>query len=270
MSKPFDSDFFDHKDLQSFFKQFVESKPRGESARIAKALNIHTTLVSQVLNGHKNFTEEQVSLLCEYLSLKPIEADYLISLCQLSRAGNPSLKNIIELRLQGIRERAQEISHRVLHDEELSLLDQAVYYSSYQYTLIRLLTSIDHFRTVDLISKKAGLPKEKVQLILDFLVSRNLCENKSGSYTRTNKNTHISRDSPLVNQHHQNWRARALSLLEEKNRRNLVFTSPLSISKNDAEEVRKVILDAISEISKIVSDSPPEEIYYLGIDWLQI
>ncbi|MDO9183168.1 MAG: hypothetical protein Q7U04_12205 [Bacteriovorax sp.] len=51
---------------------------------------------------------------------------------------------------------------------------------------------------------------------------------------------------------------------------DLAFTAPVSIAKKDIPKIKKILLEAITEISKVVEDSPSEEIVYLGIDWIQI
>lgn len=92
----------------------------------------------------------------------------------------------------------------------------------------------------------------------------------NGRYIRSEKNTHIEADSPLAIRHHQNWRAKTFELHEKMTAEDLVSTAPISISSKDIPKIRKILLEAIAEISKVVEASPPEEITYLGIDWLRI
>ena len=258
-------------DFRSYLRTVAEVRGRGEFRRIADALKMHTTLVSQILNGKKCFTEEQASNLCVYLSLNPLETDYFLKLVQIERAGNESLKKTFQRHLQQIMAQAKETKSRVPESQDLTEQDRAIYYSSWQYSLVRLLTSIDGLQTFEKISDYLRLPASRVREILDFLVSRNLCkEGKKGKYERTGKNTHVEARSPLAIRHHQNWRSKSHEFQERMTDADLAFTAPISVSSADRQRIRSLLLDTISQIAKIVETSPAEEVVYLGIDWLKI
>ena len=63
---------------------------------------------------------------------------------------------------------------------------------------------------------------------------------------------------------------KAANLHESITKEDLVFTAPISISKNDFEQIRKNLLSTITEISKVVTESKDEEVVYLGIDWIKL
>jgi uncharacterized protein (TIGR02147 family) len=261
---------FKTADFRIYVQNWVSGRPRGEYRRISEALTMHTTLVSQVFNGKKCLTEEQAANLCSHMGLNSLERDYFLKLVQIERAGSSHLKEIYVGHLKQLRKRAQEIKNIVPESKELSEQDQAIFYSSWQYSLIRLLTDLKDFRTAQEISNHLGLSLSRVQEILSFLVSRGLCTHRNGLYTRTNQNTHIEAQSPLSIRHHLNWRTKALAMLETSSGDDLSFTAPVTISKKDVVKVRQILLEAIAEISKVVEDSPSEETIYLGIDWLKI
>lgn len=263
--------FFFVDDFRPIIQSWAKARGRGEFRRISLSLGMHTTLVSQIVNGRKNLTEEQASRLCSYMGLTTLESDYFLKLVQIDRAGTEELRSIYRRQLMQLRMQANEAKNWVPATEELSDSDRAIYYSSWQYSLVRLITSIDHFQTVESISLYLKLSPSRVREILDFLVSRGLCkECPSGRYARTGKNTHIEANSPLSIRHHQNWRAKSLDFHEKMSPTDLAFTAPISISKKDFSRVRSILLNTISEIAKIVEASPSEETAYLGIDWFKI
>jgi hypothetical protein len=238
---------------------------------MAEALSMHTTLLSQVLGGRKCLTEEQASRLCGYMSLSALESDCLLKLVQLERAGTRELKAMHERHLKQLRDRAKEAKARVPEATELSEADRAVFYSSWQYGAVRLLTSIPRFQSVQEISARLGLPGARVREILDFLVSRGLCARRSGGeYVRTARNTHVEASSPLAVRHHQNWRAKALELCERAGPDDLSFTAPVALAERDLPKVREILLDAVSRIAKLIEDSPSEEVAYLAMDWIKM
>lgn len=268
MSKQQTEPLFAMSDYRFYVRIWAQSRGRGEFRRIAISIGMHTTLVSQVFSGKKRLTEEQASNLCAYMGLNSLEADYFLKLVQLERAGTERLKNTYRRHLQQIRNQASEIRSRVPESKELGEQDRAIFYSSWQYSLIRLLTSVEQYQTPEKISRHLKISLSRVQEILGFLTSRGLCVVKNGRYNRTSQNTHIEAQSPLAIRHHQNWRTKCLEMQEHLSTNDLVFTAPVSLSKGDFDKVRGVFLNAISEISKIVENSPPEDVAYLGIDWI--
>ena len=270
MSKHVGESLFSMVNFRQYVHLWVKAHGRGEFRRIAESLNIHTTLVSQIFSGKKCLTEEQAAKLCDYMRLNPLESDYFLKLVQLERAGNESLRKLYSRHLKQLQIQSSEIKTRVPEAEALTEADSAIFYSSWQYSLIRLLTSIPDFKKSEQIAAKLGLPLSRVQEILDFLVSRRLCSVTNGLYHRTEKNTHAEARSPFAIRHHQNWRVKAINLQEQLTQGDLSFTAPISISRQDFEKVREILLATISELSNVVVKSKEEEVAYLGIDWIKL
>jgi uncharacterized protein (TIGR02147 family) len=271
MSKQKKDSLFMMDDYREYVRSWVKAKGRGEFRRIAQSVKMHTTLVSQVFRGYKCLTEEQASRLCSHMSLTPLETDYLLTLVQIERAGTEDLKAIYQRHLMQIRKQTTELRNRVPDSKVLKESDRAIFYSSWQYSAIRLLTEIEDYQSPDKIASHLDLSISRVKEILTFLVSRGLCSVlPDGRYTRTGKNTHVEAGSPLAIRHHQNWRAKALDFQERMTANDLAFTAPVSLSHKDAPKIRALLADTISEIAKIVENSPAERVVYLGIDWMKM
>ncbi|MBK9321619.1 MAG: TIGR02147 family protein [Bdellovibrionaceae bacterium] len=270
MSKQTAQSIFNLTDYRVYVQSWAQARGRGEFRRISLALGMHTTLVSQIFNNKKCLTEEQATSLCSYMGLNSLETDYFLKLVQLERAGTQQLKSVFKRHLKQIQNYSNVIKSRVPESEDLSESDRAIFYSSWQYSLIRLLTSIPQFQFKEKIAFHLGLSVSRVQEILDFLTSRGLCKEERGRYHRTGKNTHIEATSPLSIRHHQNWRTKSLELIERITLEDLSFTAPISLSPDDIPKIRRILLEAISEISKLVENSASEEVAYLGIDWIKM
>jgi uncharacterized protein (TIGR02147 family) len=270
MSKQIDVSLFTMDDFRPYLEAWARAKGRGAYRRLADELGMHTTLVSQVLNSKKCLTEEQASKLCVYMSLTTLETDYFLKLVQIERAGSVDLKTNFKRHLVQLRRQAQEVKNRVPTSKELTHADHAIFYSSWHFAIVRLLTGIDRFQRTEEIAQRLNLSVSRVQEILDFLVSRGLCHLHAGKFSRTEKNTHVDATSSLVVRHHQNWREVSRALQENMTPADLAFTAPVSIAKKDLQKVRAILLDTVSEIAKVIETSPAEEIAYLGIDWIKM
>ena len=270
MGKQLTDSLFTMTDYRNYIRSWATACGRGEYRRISLALGMHTTLVSQIFSGRKSLTEEQAFKLCVYMSLTALETDYFLKLVQIERAGTEQLKALFQRHLKQIHTQANEIISRVPVSEKLSEEDRALFYSSWHYTIVRLLTSISRFQTKEKIAFHLSLPVSRIQHVLEFLTSRGLCTEHRGKYVRTEKNTHVEATSPLAIRHHQNWRTKSVQLHENMTVDDLAFTAPLTLAAKDIPKIRKILLDTISEISKIVEKSPSEETVYLAIDWIKI
>ena len=78
--------------------------------------------------------------------------------------------------------------------------------------------------------------------------------------------THIPADSPLVKNHHLNWRLKSFDFVRQVSKEELAFTAPFSVSKKDFAVIKTKILDMIQDITKIVKESEPEVVACLNFD----
>lgn len=72
-----------------------------------------------------------------------------------------------------------------------------------------------------------------------------------------------------MQQHHKNWRIKALEKMPTKQNQNLFYTGPMSMSTEIAEKVRDEIPEFIAKIYKWVGPSSSETVRCLNIDWFE-
>lgn len=243
-------------------------KGHGQYAKLANFIGVHTTLLSQILHGAKDLTVEQAAKACEFFGFTKLETKYFIGLVRWERAGTQQLKNIIYEELEEIRNQSLDLAKRIPNIEKLSESDEAIFYSNWYYMAVKLLTSIDGFNDVESISQKLNVPRKTVIHVLEFLVRCRLCVAENGLYKMGPQRTHVAADSPLVARHHINWRLKNMEKLNSISSDEIVYTSPVTISRGDAKVIRKKIVEFIEEFSAKVVASGSEEFFVLNIDWL--
>lgn len=263
-------EYYDYKAYILKKIRLLPSRGRGEVTRIAKALNIHTTMVTHILKGNSHLTMEQCLKLADYFGFNDLEADYLLALVQWERAGDKRTKNFFYSKVNEVRSRALNLTHRLDTKNQLSESDRAFYYSSWLYPMIRLLTAIERFQTIESLAQELGLPLNKIRSALDFLISRGLCLEENHKIKYGPIPTYVEASSPLVIRHHLNWRQRTQERFEQIRDQDLVFTFPGVLSENDANQIREKLIQVIEEIKKISDPSPSDELYVLNIDWMKL
>jgi len=259
------------------YKHFVRKKLReagnkgyGQYTRIAKHLNIHTSMVSQVFNGSKHLTFEQACRACSFFGFTELETDFFIALVQLERAGTPEAKDKCQRDLNRLKAKSESVKARVGKDVELSEEHNATFYSQWFYTAIKLLSSIPEHHTPEIISRTLGIPLISVNRALEFLLSVGLCVEQDGKIKPGPRNTHLGAESPLVGRHHQNWRVKGFEKMGTLLPSELFFTMPATLSEKDTLILRQKIVEFIEEFVKVIDSSRGETLYCLNMDWFRI
>ena len=267
------TDCFQFTDFREFIRYGFSSLPKkgyGQLFKLARHLEVHSSLVSQVMKGEKSFTLEQAIKVASFLNLTGREQEYFLLLVQIERAGTRQLKDFFENQLQALRRANQSIAARRRGTAVFSDEAQAQYYSDWSLMAVWLAVSIKGLSTSESIGKRLGLTRARVETILDFLISVGLCVVTEEGVKPGITSTHLPRNSPLANRHHTNWRLKALAHLDDLSEDDLAFTAPVSLSRKDFEAIRRIILDSIEDVSETVEKSEPEMLACLTIDWFEL
>jgi uncharacterized protein (TIGR02147 family) len=261
---------FEFEDYKKFVREKLKTFPRGghgQFLRIAKLLSIHTTMVTHIFKGDSNLSVEQALALADYFALSPLETEHFVTMVQMARASNAQSRAYFRKQMSELKTRALNLSERLQARKSLSEADQAIFYSSWFYSGIRLLIATRDFKGPEEISEVIGLPLVTVARALEFLVSRRLVQQNGGKYEVGETLTYVGRDSPFVNKHHLNWRMKAIQQLDHVPDDELVFTNSIAISEADFQRVREEIVSFLERYKAIGDPSPSERLCFLTIDW---
>lgn len=268
---------FQFEDYKEYVNDWINARPkkgRGEFLKIATKLNIHPTLVSHIFRGNKDLTLEQATLLSDYLHLNNLETDYFLLMVQIARAGSYQLKNILQRQINQIRSEALELVNQIPKKRHLSEEEKAIFYSSWPFTAISVLTSIEKYQTAEEIHKYFDqLPPKVINTVLDFLVSKGLCVFDGKKYGIGQTITHLEANSPFIGRHHTNWRLKTIERHNHPHKlseHEISYTAPLTISEKDAKKIREEIVNLIKKVVDTVKDTDPEKLLCLNIDWMEI
>ncbi len=264
---------FNYSDFRKFIKDRFSEMPKkgyGQAHKLAQFLEVHTTLISQVLSGLKTFTLEQASLACEYMGLTELESEYFVLLVQLDRAGNEALRTILRRQIDGLKKKSSELIHRLQAEKKISEEKRAIFYSDWSYSAVRQLSAINGFQDLDSIAEYFDLPKKYTRSIVDFLLNTGMCKEEKGKIRIGPSSTHLESSSPWVRVHHTNWRQQAIQHMNLDEVAKLHYTAPLTISKKDATRIREMIVKFLEEVDQVIDPSPSEELRCLNIDWFRV
>lgn len=263
------STFIDHEDYRSALRARIQSMPsrgHGQLTKIARHLGVHPTLITQILNGAKNLSPEHALLIAEYLGLGEFETETLLLLVELDRAGHHKLKARIHTRLGKLREQNQLPQARMTKHKVLPEQDRALFYSNWFYSAVRLLAGVENYQSVDKIASGLGLERKLVQMTVEFLLRTGLLLQEKGRFRLGPQRAYLPANSALVSRHHTNWRLKAIENFDRLTAQELAFTGPISISRKDFSEAKKILLRALEEISTLVEKSKEEVVGCMNLD----
>lgn len=259
-------------DYREFIRTWVSLRPgggRGLYRKMAEAIGVSTTLVSQVLSAQeKHFSMENAVELAEFMALGERETEHFLLLVEYARAGSYKYRERLKKRIQKAQASAQKLSERLEKDRILTDHESATYYADWTYTAITHLMACDASLSLDQLSERLHLPRSVVAKSFSFLVNTGiLIARPSGGFDVGPKLTHLGSDSPLVNKHHQNWRLKGFAQMIQKNESDLFYTAPMSLSHETAKQIRGELPAIIERIIKLVGPSPSETVRCLNLDW---
>lgn len=265
---------FLHSSYRDFLSEHIANLPKkgyGEVSKIAKAIGVHQSLVSLILAGDRELSLEQGHDLAVYLGLTDIESEYFSLLIQYARAGNTRYKNFVHTKIEKIKKEATQISKRVAHEKVLTDQQRAINYSSWIYSAVRIFTSTcEKGVSIEQVQNRFRLTRPAAIEILNFLEEAGLVAKENDLYVVGKQRTFLEHGSPHLLKHHANWRIKALQQSSQITEKELMFTSPMSLSKKDFTILREQTAEFIKNFLKTVGDSPSEELACLNIDFFWI
>lgn len=265
---------FEFDDFRSYLRARnaqLPSNGRGEFRRMALHTKIHTTMISQIMRGDKNLSLEHAASLSQYLGFSSEETSYFLLLVQKDRAGTQELTKLLEEHIKERQANFRKLEKKLSPErKELNDAARGIFYSSWYYSAIRLMTAIPKFQNVGSMAQALGLSVSKVQEVVTFLKTHGLVIEEKSKLKIGPRRTHVSSHSSLASRHRVNWRLQAIKQMDHMKENDLSFTMPMGLAKDDIPKVTKVLHDAIQKIEKILEDSRPDTIAFVNLDCFQL
>lgn len=267
-------DLWAYKDYKKYIKDKIEGSKQLSKSNLAKACSCQSAYVSQVLNGHANFSIEQIFDASEYLDHSPEEHDFFLLMHQQNKAGTVQLRRYYKNKLGDLLQERLNLSKRIEEKNELSLDEQARYFSSWTYSAAHLLSTIPNFNTVDAIAEGLKLNRPRVSEIMDFLVKCALLDTKGNKFIPGNARMHLSSDSHLLPMMHSNARQYILERLSHQKQKdfsdNLIYSSMVTLSVEDFNKIKEILINSIQDVKDIIRPSKEEVMGLFNLDFIQI
>lgn len=263
---------YDFENYKEIIKHSIDSLPgggRGELSKLSKAIGVHTSSLSQVLHGDKDLTIDQSISLAEYLNLNTRESDYLLLLVQKSRSSTDRSKNYYQKKIDEFGKPDKELVDYIGNHLEIGEETNSTFYSSWLYSGVRILSSIERFQNIQSISEHLGIDPQKCREIVDLLIEANLCVADGKKISANHQHTHVPSNSVQVHHHRRNWRLKALERLDSISQGEYAVSMPMSVSQNEVFFIKEELQKVTQEILRRCQASECEVPICLNIDWFK-
>ena len=169
-----------------------------------------------------------------------------------------------------ITQKLLNLFDRVEKKHALSDSERAVFYSSWIYSAVHLMTSLNRDVDFNFICSRLKVSPEKIRQVLEFLKNNNLVIEEKGLLKNGLGNNHLEKKSPFIFKHHTNWRIKAIEKIEDLSDEKLMYSVNLSLSKGDFMKLREEMVQFIQKFLKTVHASPAEDIAQLNLDFFWV
>ncbi len=263
---------FDFNDYHDFLHYQIKdnSDVRGYLTQLAKAAECQKSYLSQVIKGRVHFTPEHATKLTLFWNLNDSESEYFIQLVHLGRTSFMPLIKKIRFRLKEIKSTRENFAQRFQQESVPSIEAQSSYYSSWIPGAIHVIVDIEKYRTLEAIATRLALPPNLVKSHLEILMSLGLVIKQGAQWLPTGKNIHLPKASMFTVVNHQNWKSRALLDCQMSDTAGVHYSAIQTLSTNDYENLKDLLLGFIDQQRKTIEPSKPEEIVCFTCDWFKI
>ena len=263
---------FEYSNYKKFVRSWVKTQPRagyGQYKRLAEALSTSSVNISQIFKGDRDLTDEQALEVAECIGLLDSETQFFLLLVRHQKASTHKLKQHLRSELEKAKESSKDLAARVDNEIELTENDKAIFYSSWEYSAIRLAFDISSIKTVTDVCRRTGVEFERAKAIVEFLLSKGLLKQLPGGIELGPKIVFLEKDSPLILARQRAWRVKAFQEMEGAHRENFFYTCPYVASKKTLDSIRGKLLKLVEETLEDVKPSESEELFCMNIDWFK-
>ncbi len=268
---PFRS-LFIFDDYKDYLRHRVENEPEnwGLITRLAKAAGCQRSYLSRVMKGSVQLTPDQAFGLCAHWKLPPIEEEGFFCLVEISRSASPRFQAHLRAKFLALKRKHEDLGMRLAKSSLEPGEKEANYYSSWHWAALHIACSIEKLQTAQALAQSLQIPLSLVKKTLSRLESYGLVKQETpGRWVYRTSELHVPATSPLVTQHHSNWRQRALIDTQLRHEDSIHYTMVQSMNSVAFEAIRQKLLQFIDESTRIGGPSEPNELTCLTCDFFR-
>ncbi|MGZ3775905.1 MAG: TIGR02147 family protein [Bdellovibrio sp.] len=264
---------FHSKNYRSYLNDWLSSQPStfGLLSKMAKELNCQNSHLTRVLKEEVHFTMDQAFRASQFLHLTENETNYFLKLVEFERSGDPKFRQRLKNEMEQLKADHENLSNR-LNDKVIQASPEfeSIYYSSWIWSAIHVITDIPQFQTSDKIARRLKLDEKQVRMVLEKLESFGLVKNKGDHWIFISGVIHLPKTSPMNSVQHGNWRTQAVAKSQHLEEEGLHYSIVQALSHEDINKIRQLLFDTIQSYRSVANPSTSEELTCFTLDFFKV
>lgn len=264
---------YQYIDYKTYMNEKIDSEKKinkGLRSRLCEFIPCQSSYLSQVLKLKPNFTLEQAHRVNEFFGHNNSEARYFLLLVEYARAGTEKLKSFLLEEIQELQQSRLQLSRYLKKTDAVSKEAMHKYYSSWFYSAIHVILSLEEYKSPIKIAEYLRLPLKLVNETIFFLNESGLIESKQGEYHITKRRLHLQKDALSLQNHHINWRSQALQSVEKNLPDDFHYSSVFAISESDYFVVKEMLMKFVLSTRDVIGPSKEEAMFAMTLDLFRV
>lgn len=263
---------FEHSTYRDYLLELCEHpEARGLRKQLSAAAGCQPSYLSQALHGRVHLTEEHLAGIAGFLKLKAEEAEYLLLLLRIERAGTRALKDMLEAQKARLLAKQKSLKNRVgAGAAPMSDADLGLYFSTWIPSAVHLLTSDPAFGSAEKIAGRLRLPTGKITETLRFLEKLGLITHTKKGWAFARSGFHLPKDSPWQSAFQASRRELAARSIAINPRGATHFSTMFTISPADLRKLEQLAADFVEKAHQRIHASGTESLAAICLDVFEV
>jgi uncharacterized protein (TIGR02147 family) len=269
------TDLYTFDSYKDYLKDIIvnNKQSRGFQSQLAKAATCQVSYLSQVLNSKTELTPDHGINIAKFLGLNKNDTEYFLCLINYSRATTITLVDYIKKQMSLLKIKSTTLEHKFEVDYK-PLSDEAinVMHSSWLYLAVQTALDIPALRTVNALSEKFKVPKEKIEDVLQFSAKHKMVTEKNNEWFQTDAAVDQLSTSKLGHVIHHSWNEKSCSDIEIKNPDSVHTLFISALVEEDYIKIKNIISDSLKRTLPIILDTTktPDKLYCFKCNFFEV
>lgn len=257
------------QDELQIIKNFIEQNAAVKSikSKLAESAQCHLSYLSQALNGKVYLTPDHGFGLARFMQLNEVEAEYFMLLLQLKRASSRDFRSHLENRIAELRRKHFRVERSIKAKDKVSTVEMQRYYGDWRMQAVHMYLTVPKFQQISSLATKLNCSDLEIRSLVGELERMGLAKKSGEKWIAVLKDLHVSARSPFSVANQFQWKMRALQNLQEWDSSGVHYVATFSLSNEDMEKLKSIVIDFISKSRTLVQASPEECVAHLGISF---
>ena len=252
--------------LQAEFETRIKARGAYTMRAFAQHLGISPSLLSDVLKGKKNLSQESAYKLSQKLKFSDLQRQYFLTSIKCESAKSMELKAELSDQLRALTNQVPVF--------DLSVEMFRMISDWYHYAILESLDT-NQISTEENLSEIFGISIHEVRAAIDRLIRLELVEkDNDGQLRRVRDNLIVqsqNKNEALQKFHSQMLEKASIAIKTQSNQERSIGSETLPFDVNDLDEVNKILDECFQKVVALSKKQKKrKDVYHLGIQFFRL